>query len=219
MSINADFPSNSHKSKVEPEAEPKREKLAPVVSQPVSKRKKPLGKRIGETIAGDDMHTVGQYILMDVLLPAFKNTISDVVTQGIERALFGDSARTRSQVQHRPASHQQYAPRTQYNRPTTTASARPVMGGGPSISQRGRATHDFDEIVFPSRGDAEIVLQELLGHIEKYQVATVHDFYDLVEISTDFTNVKWGWYNLNGVSVSRVSGGYLLNLPQPIELS
>lgn len=56
--------------------------------------------------------------------------------------------------------------------------------------------------------------------IDQYQVAKVADLYDLCRVSNnDYTTQKWGWYSIQGASVSRLSrGGYLLNLPRAEEL-
>jgi hypothetical protein len=87
------------------------------------------------------------------------------------------------------------------------------------MSRTGRAKHDFDEVVLESRGEAEEVLSNLVDSIIDYGQATVADFYDLVGIATNFVDGKWGWTDLRNASVSRVRGGYLINLPrtQPLD--
>lgn len=207
------YPANSHKAREgsasSKESKAPEQRAQKVVTGEVVKRKKPLGKKIAETFAGDDAQNVGQYILFDVIIPAAKSMISDAVSQGIERMLFGDSKRRTTNGGSRPGY-------TSYNKMYSRDSDRT---DGRSISRRARAAHDFDEIILTSRGEAEEVLDRLTDLIENYDVATVSDLYDLVGITGSFTDDKWGWTSLAGAGVSRVREGYLLNLPktQPID--
>src|SRR5690606_24426648 len=84
------YSSNSNKSKQPSDAE--KPKIKQVTSGTVVERKKSLGSKFKETFAGDDAQSVGNYLLFDVIIPATKNLISDMVSQGIERLLFGTSA-------------------------------------------------------------------------------------------------------------------------------
>lgn len=197
------LPANSHKAKEKKNPGPKDVKK--VITGEVVERKKPLSKRIAETFTGEDTKSVGGYILFDVIIPAAKTMISDAVSQGIERLLFGDGYSSRRR------SSQGYTP---YNRVHGSVQTAGRGDGRPSISQRGRAAHDFKEIVLSTRSEAEEVLDRLSDLIESYDVALVSDLYDLVGITGSFTDDKWGWTSLAGAHVSPVRGGYLLNLPR-----
>lgn len=199
----SNLPTNSHKSKEEKTKPPKDVKK--VISGEVVERKRPLIKRITETLSGDDAQSVGGYILFEVIIPAAKDMIIDAVTTGIQRLLNGDSYRGGRR------SSQGYVP---YNRIHGSAQTAGRAEGSRSISQRGRATHDFKEIVLSTRGEAEEVLDRLTDLINDYDVALVSDLYDLVGITGSFTDDKWGWTSLTGARVERVRDGYLLNLPR-----
>lgn len=89
-----EYPTNSKQSRERPaEKKPaaERKKMEQVVTGEVSRRKKPLGRRFAETFGGGDARGVAGYVVMDVLIPAAKDAISDAVSQGIERMLFGES--------------------------------------------------------------------------------------------------------------------------------
>ena len=83
------------------------------------------------------------------------------------------------------------------------------------MSRRGRANFDFDEIILDKRVEAEEVIDQMFLLLEKYDMVTVADLYDLVGIASNYTDEKWGWTDLRGAGASRVSGGYLLELPRP----
>lgn len=195
-----DLPSNSLKNKKEPVEKPQQEKI---VTGPVVQRKKGLAGKFGGNFLAESGEGVLQYVLMEVLLPAAKSTISDVVSMGVERLLYGDQkSRPRSD---RPGGYTNYS-----------KIAKQAAGYGQHvISQRGRALHEFDDIVLATRGEAEEVLDRLREIVDVYNVASVADLYDACGITTDFTDNKFGWDDLRSASVRLTRGGYLLSLPRP----
>lgn len=204
------YPGNSHKER-DRAAAPVREerKIEKVITGEAVQRKKPLGRKIAETFTGDDMHSVGGYILFDVIIPAAKTMISDAASQGVERMLFGETTR-------RAPSHGVRKNYTSYNRMSNPVGRAGEPDGPRNMSYKARATHDFGEVVLDSRGEAETVIESLGDLISEYDVATVSDLYELVGVTGSFTDDKWGWTDIRGTTVSHVrGGGYLINLPRP----
>lgn len=186
-------------------------KVERVVTSEVARRKKPLGKRFLETFIGGDAKSVAHYVLFDVLLPAAKDTAADAVSQGIERMLFGEVRSSSRRTGARPSGSGGY---TSYNRFGTA----PVPGRREDprgISRQARARHDFDEIILATRVEAEEVIDRLFDLVNKYESATVADLYELVGLSGNYTDDKWGWSDIRGAGVTRVRNGYLLDLPRP----
>lgn len=214
------YPGNSSTPTPSPDVEKVEEtithKVEKVVEGNVVRRKKPLGKRFAETFIGGNAKTVFGYILFEVLVPAAKDTIADVVTQGIERTLYGDGPRSttrRGGGGYRPGR----AEYTAYNRYSTPSqgSSRTREREEPRMSHRGRSQHDFDEIILDTIGEANEVLEQLIELVSKFEQATVADLYDLTGIDSTHTDYKWGWKDLRGARATRVRNGYLLDLPQP----
>lgn len=206
------YPGNSHKAKTKVvKDEKERPKVEKVVTGTVVKRKKGLGRKFTETFTGDDAKSVGEYIFFDVVVPAAKAMISDAASQGVERLLFGETVRSRSA--RTVGGH------TSYNRMySPNREDRPSGPPSRNISQRARATHNFDEVILSSRAEAEEVIDCLTNLIEDYDVASVADLYDLVDITGSFTDSKWGWSSMQGASVTHIRQGYLLNLPPTMAL-
>lgn len=199
------YPSNSNKNKERHATGGVGEKkIERVTTNEVVQRRKPLGRKIIENFTGDDVQSVGSYILMEVLLPAAKTMISDAASQGVERLLFGDS-RPRSGNTRIGGGY------TSYNRMYGGSSRRDEPR---TISRSARANHDFGEVILQTRGEAENVLDRLQDLVDQYDVATVSDLYELVGITGSFTDDKWGWTDLRGASVRRVRDGYLVELPR-----
>ena len=142
--------------------------------------------------------------MIDVLVPAAKDMVADAISQGIERMLFGD-VRSTSRRPHKQYSNNGYVSYNSYKSSQQKQS---------SPSRRARASHDFDEIILETRGEAEQVLSHLVDLTIDYGEASVADLYELVGITSNFTDNKYGWYELKDAFISRVRNGYLINLPK-----
>lgn len=205
----SDFPPNSMSSKEEPEPEKVKE-VKQVTSEPAKRRKKSLGSKFKGMFISGDARSAGNYVMFDVLLPAAKDMIVESGQQMIEKVIFGETRRRRGGAppQATPGYHNynQYSMRQQSQQQQTR----------PNVSRTARAHHDFDEIVLPTRAEAEEVLERLFDIVSRYEQASVADLYVLVGIQGEHTDYKWGWSNIRGSTVSKLrGGGYVLDLPEP----
>lgn len=203
--VKMDFPANSHTKKNEKKEE--RTKQNKVVTGIVVKQKKSLSKRLTETFLGDDIDNVASYVIHDILVPAAKNTVTDLITGGLEMMLFGEVRGSRTK-RDKGRSHVSYS---NYYKADHRDESR-------KASNRNRAAHDFDDIILETRGEAEEVLSHLVDLTIDYGMASVADLYDLVGITSNFTDNKFGWADLNSASVQRVRNGYMIHLPKTISL-
>jgi hypothetical protein len=199
-----DYPSNREgERKTEPEKDLKR-----VTTSDPKRRRKPLRRQFSETFLQGDAKSATQFVIFDVLIPAAKDMIAEAGAEGIRTLLFGENRRRgTTPPQAGPTGYVSYNRYSMGNRPQT----------GPQrvMSRQARARHDFDEVVLETRGEAEEVIDRLFEVVSRYGVATVADLYELVGIAGSHTDNKWGWSDLRGSGVSRVRGGYLLDLPEP----
>ena len=70
-----------------------------------------------------------------------------------------------------------------------------------------------------NRADAEEVLDSMLATIDKYGIVSVADMYDLVGITGNYTDNKYGWTDLRSARIERErDGGYTINLPRALPL-
>lgn len=202
------YPPNSDKSKL---GETEEKNVRRVTSSEPIRRKKGLGKQFKSTFFGGDAKTAFQYVIFGVLIPAAKDALAEAGAQGIEKLIFGDTRKQRSGPVSGPTGYVQY---NRYN-----MGARDHGPPGRQLSRRARAQHAFDEIVLTSRQEAEDVIDRLFDLVGQYGAASVADLYDLVGAQATHTDHKWGWEDLQGAGVSRVRGGFLLDLPDPEPLS
>ena len=217
--MDTEFPGNARRQlrptdkaeKVEKTDPVDEKKIEKVVEGSVLRRKKPLSKRFLDTFVGGDARGVVGYVMLEVLLPAAKDMVADAVSQGVERLIFGEARSTSRRTGYRPGGIGGY---TSYNR----MSSSPPAGRRDeprSISRTARARHEFDEIILATRVEAEEVIDRLFDLVSRYETATVADLYELVGISGNYTDDKWGWTDLRGAGARRIRNGYLLDLPRP----
>lgn len=204
-----EFPSNSNKKKEMLEI--KEKNITQVVSGKVIKKQRTFGQKLTETFFGDDTRSVGDYILHDILVPAMKSTLSDMVGGGIEMLLFGER-RSSGKSQLFRDRDRSYVP---YNR---MSSRRDDIDDRRYISKAVRSRHDFDEIILETRGEAEDVLSHIVDIIDDYGVASVADYYDLLGVEGNFTDNKYGWTNVSDAYITRTRDGYSIRLPRPREI-
>lgn len=191
------YPSNSHKAREEV-AEKKVEK---VVSGKTSTKKKSGIRKLSDTFLSEDVSNVKSYIFSEVLLPAAKKLVSDIVTNGINMLLYGEIKNKKGN-----SSKVSYS---RYYDDRSRDYRSPVV----------RNNFDYDEIIFETRGDAEAVLDAMYDILNQYKVVSVAELYDLASITThNYTCNNYGWIDLRGSSVVRVRDGYILKLPRALAI-
>ena len=193
---------NSNKFKTE-QKEAQEKKIEKVVQGTVKTKKKNEISKIKEAFISEDARNVKTYILTDVIIPAAKKLISDIVKDGIEMLLYGGSnPRSKSSGGSRPSY-------VSYNSYSSSRDDR-------SDDSRTRASgYTFEDVYLDNRGEAEDVLTRMDEIIDTYDMVSVADLYDLVGITGKFTDNKYGWTNIRGARVVHTRDGYLLDLPRP----
>jgi hypothetical protein len=183
-----------------------------VVQGKVTVKKKPAAKRLRESLGLEETRTVGDYLVWDVLLPAAKEMVADLVKKGIDVFLYGGTSSAPSSRKN-GRGHVSYEGYYSSKRNGDYKSERRVRAGS-------RYAMDFREFVFEDRRDAEMVLSELCEIIDTYGFAKLSDFYSLVgESERTFTDHGYGWDALGSASVERTRDGWILDMPRPIPLN
>lgn len=188
------------------------EKVEKIIIGTVTERKKPLGKRFVETFFGGQAKDAVNYSIFEVLIPAARDMLLDAVNGGLERLVKGSD--TRRGIS-RPGVARQYF---SYDRVATRPGFRP----DPREAQgrRVREEHDFTDVVFSVRSDAEAVIDRMFDRINEYNEVTLAYVKKLVGETANFTDQSWGWTDIRGSHVERIGPDqYIVVLPKTEHLS
>lgn len=196
----ADYASNSHKSK---EADEKKE-LSSVVRGNVTVKKEPISRKFADTFLADNLQNVRSYVFNDVIVPAITDAIVDALTSGIGMLFKGNPTAGRNR--NKPAGNR--VNYSSYSRDESRSSNRRTQP---------RDRHGYADIIFDTRGDAQEVMDCLDEVLDKYKVISIADFYDLAGVpeESNYTDRNYGWYDLNGMVITRDRDGYRIKLPKP----
>lgn len=200
-----DYKPNSNRYKAEQKnkaALPAKEVEKVVTGKVVTKKKSAFSKFTDEIIS-EDAKNVKSYVFGEVLIPAIKKAISDIVTDGIDMILYGESRKGGRRSTADRVSYTSYSSRSSDPR-----DRRPVSSN----------RYTYDDIILDNRADAQDVLDRMDEIVEMYGVVSVADLKDLVGISGNYTDNKYGWVSTAAMDIVRVREGYMIKVPRAMPI-
>ena len=219
--LNEEFPGNSKSSRIVPMREERIREEGALIVEPKKVRKSIEGRAvrkkttltqsIAQTFLGDETKSVAQYILYDVLIPAAKNTIQEMVSSGIEMLLFGETRSHSRRDRDKGRTVVSYGSfyRGGRGRDDEREYRRPIY----------RDKFGLNEIYFRRGDECSEVLDGLCDILEEYEQVTVADFFELAGIEgATWAHNKWGWEDLRKARCTHTRNGYAIIFPDPIEL-
>lgn len=220
-----DLPSNSRRTVAEParSAAPSEEpKLTQVEGiGKVVRRKKSFGRRLMDTFFRGDSGVVS-YLIREIVIPTAQNLLTDMVTQGIEKAVYGEVRTPARRSPVRGASQYPVArgPHVSYDRVNQNTIIRGPQTNStqPQRPVRQTAAVELDDIVLETEFGAQTIVEKLYEAIEDYGAATVANLKELLGETALYTDHKWGWTEGAEFKVRRIRGGFLLDYPDPADL-
>lgn len=201
-----EYKSNSNRSKNEQQKEElvsDQKRTEKVVTGVVKKKKRGIFSKLSGEFISEDAKNVKSYVFGEVLIPAIKKAISDIVTDGIDIILYGESRRGGKRSTADRVSYRSY-----YDRDSRRDSRTPISYN----------SYSYDDIILSTRGEAEDVLSRMDELIDSYGLVRVADLYDLVGITGNFTDNKYGWTNIRNAEIIRVRDGYMIKMPRAIPI-
>lgn len=202
-----DLPGNSNVGK-----DRENKNLEQITVNEVTRRKKPLGQRLlGTFIAGDPKQAI-QDVIFDVMVPAARDMLVDGFTRGFEQWFYGDNRSARARGASRPSGGNGYV---SYNRYASSAPSSSLARREEDRTAKvPRNVHSPDDLVVGTRAEAETIIDRMFDIVNRWEQATVHDLYELVGITGEPIDQKWGWTSMEGATFRRIGSGYLLVLPK-----
>lgn len=175
-----------------------------------------LAQKVKRAFIANEVGDVKSYALFDVVIPAAKRVIKDLIMNSIDMVFYGKPMGRERSRDRSPYYDYEY---TRYSRSSRDRdrdddrrpSERQRSEGRPDVGIR-----ELDRIMFNEKEDAIDALGYLFDNIEEYGVATVADFLSNAGLNTNPIHNKWGWYDLRGSSVREdPDGGWYVDMPKP----
>lgn len=203
------YPSNSFKHREEQKntSEPVEKRVQKVVKNPVKTKKNEI-RKFADIFISEDVTNVKNYIFMDVLVPAIKKAIYDIVTNGIDMFLYGGTNKNKASSSGAKVSYRNY-----YDQKNNSGSN--YRGSENTRTNNG---FEYEDIIFDTRGEAEAVKQQMQAAITRYGFVTVSDLYDMADLPAPYTSQKYGWMDVSNADVKRERDGYTLKLPRAVPI-
>lgn len=199
------LPDNSHKARDEKKASAQEEKRVEKVVHGKVKTKKNNKRKLADLFISEDAGNVKNYIFLDVIVPAVKKAIYDLVVGALDMSLYGGRGGSGKRSTADRVSYRDY---NSVSRRDTRSyeSARTTSG------------YSYDDIVLETRGEAEAVLSRMDEIMEEYEIVRVADLYDLVGITGEHTDNKYGWTNIRNAKIVMVRDGWKIEMPRALPI-
>lgn len=194
------LPGNSDKAKEG--ASPEKKVIAKAKVQKKSAIKDAL-----RTFFVQDLPEIAEHLVIDVAIPAAKNAITDMVTQGIQQLLYGEvDPRRRS-----TSGYTSYSRSHRDNRGNAYYESRRNERSAP----RKLKPTNVEDLVFDTRGDAVDVIEYVAETIEEYGQVSVADLMSSVGIQPRYTDERWGWTTTDAFELRQIREGWLISADHP----
>ena len=170
-------------------------------------QKKSAIKEALRTFFAQDLPEIAEHLVVDVAIPAAKNAITDMVTQGIQQLLYGEVDPRR-----RPPSGY-----TSYSRSSSSDRSRGYYESRRSERREPRQPKptNVEDLVFDTRGDAVDVIEFIADSIEQYGQVSVADLMSSVGIQPRYTDERWGWTTTDAFEIRQIREGWLVSADRP----
>lgn len=181
-------------------------KVEKIVTGEVKLKKKSnlvlFANRLG--LVPEDIDDVKEYIIKEQIVPTIKNLFFDM----LQTIIFGNTGYR---------DNRRGGSRTSYERYFY------ANGSNRKDSRDGKPRNiNYDEIVFPTRGDADYTLDTMHDLIRRYGTVSIADIYDMAGITNfNHTYYRYGWDDERDIANARVvrsSDGFIIKLPRPIPI-
>lgn len=181
-----------------------RQKLNKVVVGTAKKKKVGFGAKLLNVFVQEDPETVRDSLLTDVLVPAVKKLITDTVSNGLDMLFYSRTGASKYQT-----------PATRYSYSSISSPNYGYQSQNTQVYQ----SQNYNNIVLPTRGDADSVLQAMDELLGRYRIVSIADLYDLVGWQSQYTDSNYGWTDLHSASAIHVRDGWLLKLPKAMQIN
>lgn len=198
------LPDNSNKAREDRKQKAAREgQRAEKVVRGKVKTKNNEVRKWTDIFFSDDTANVGNYILMDVLVPSIKKAIYDIVVNSLDMSLFGGRGGKRSGDKISYTAYSNSSKRDRDERSYRSYSS---------------ADRGYQDIIFETRADAKDVLDSMDEIMETYDRVRVADMFDLAGLTCEHTLNNYGWTDIRSAKIVPAADGYRIKMPRALPL-
>ena len=198
-----EYKPNSYAYKERQKNAQEEKRVEKVVRGNVKTKKKSDLYRLADVFIAEDVRSVKAYALMEVIVPAVKKALYDVICDSTGMILGEGKRDTRRGGNSSYVSYRSYSDDRSRRRTDET---------------RYNNNFDREDIVYESKAEAEAVLERMDAYLDQYGVVKVADQYDASGLTAPFTANKYGWTSLRNAETVRVRDGYIIKLPKAMSL-
>lgn len=195
---------NNYNNSIKNGEEKENKKVEKVVKGKAVVKKKSEMSKIASNIIAEEAKSIKDYAIYDVIIPALKDGISQLVKGCIDMMFYGE-IRSTSHSRHRSGLN------------ATRVSYRDYYEERRDPRRRSSFRQSYDDIEFDTRDDAEEVLDRMDELIEQYGIVTVGDLFDLAGVTGNgYTDQNYGWTSVSSATIERDRhGGYFIRMSRP----
>lgn len=197
-----EYKPNSHKYKEEQRALHQAEEEVPVkktIKHGASFKKKNRAEKLADVFIAEDVASVKSYVWEKVIVPKVKDLIFLIVTEGANMLLLGGTGKTQKSASQNRTVYTGYYGDEKREKPS---------------DDRQRSAYDYRGVIFDDRSDAEEVLDTMNEIIDHDGAVSVADMYEMLRMSSNYTDRRYGWDDLHTARIVRDGNGYTLKLPR-----
>ena len=182
-------------------------------------RKKSLGSKIAETFITGDMDDVKSYVIKQIIVPRVKQTVEDIITNGIH-ILFNGSGSVGSSNNRKNNMYVSY----------DNSGYVDYSSAGKRTNQSvSTYTGSFGNFIYPfrTRQEADEIISMLGDVLEAYKKISIKDYYDILmnryknlKVQISITDPNYGWKSMDGITVKQTyDRQYYIQFPRTVPLN
>ena len=182
-------------------------KFEKVVTGKVTVKKKNELQKLADIFIAEDLQNVKRTLIYEMLIPAVRDLAVSMFNNTVNMVFYGKESRNRP--------YNGYYSNTQPPQPASWARYYSQQHTPPQNYQNNvYGQPSFQEATFNFRRDAEEVLDQMNYSISQYGRVSIADYYDLIGVSSDYTDFNYGWHDLRNANIRAVPGGFVISLPK-----
>lgn len=181
-----------------------------VMSKPAEIKQPTFWDKFKKAWFGENVENAGEFVIFEVGIPAMKATLSDMISNGMEVLLFGESSGRHSRGRSKESSGYTGMYKRERDRDRDSRDTR-----------RSEYGYVWEQVEPMSQKECLGVISEMRDFAYDNEYVTVGELLDMMNASklAVHTDDNRGWYaeDLKGDACSyyAIRGGYLLDLPRP----